>query len=117
MKGLGEMTAGLESNDKTHADKVTEAEEHQAELLTRSPHLSVAHLKLTGESFIMAIEYQRSEGNLVSWLHSASMAEGIATVLCEMTGHKGHREGAVLRKVKLLRVEAELALIKVMNTY
>lgn len=110
------MTVGLESNDKTHEDKVAEAEAHQAELLTRPRHESVATITPTAEGFIAAAEYQRDEGSLVSWLHNASLAEGVATAIYEMTEHHGHRECAVLRKAMLLRVEAELALLAELRT-
>jgi len=110
------MTAGLDCSDKTQEDRVAEAEKHQAELLTRPRHERVAHIKPTAEGFIVAAEYQRDNGSLVSWLHNASMAEGVATAIYEMTEHHGYREHAVLRKATLLRVEAELALLTELRT-
>ena len=105
------MLAGLESNDKTPEERVAEAKKHQAELLARPRHPSVAHITPTPEAFMAAAEYHRNEGNLVCWLTNASMAKGIATALYEMTGHHGHREGALVHKAAVLRCEADLALV------
>lgn len=102
---------GLESNDKTPEERVAEAKKHQAELLARPRHPSVENIKPTPEAFMAAAECRRGEGGLVSCLHCASMAEGIAMALYEMTGHHGHREGALVRAASALRGKAELALL------
>ncbi len=105
------VTGGLSQSTLTPEEKITQIEKLYAERLSQPSHPSVAHITPTPESYIIAAEYQRDDKSLVSWLHNASMAEGIATALYEVTGRKGSRERAVLRKATHLRVEAELALL------
>jgi len=110
------MSIELELDGKTHEARVAEVEKHHAEMLALPPHQNVAHIKSTSERFMLAAEYHRSEGSPVSWLHNASMAEGIAQALHSATGGEGLREGAMLRKATLLRIEAELALLAEIRT-
>lgn len=102
---------GLESTDKTPEERAEEAKKHQAELLARPRHPKVAHITPTPEAFMAAAECRRSEGGLVSCLHCASVAEGIAIALYEVTGHNGRREAALVRETARLRGKAERALL------
>ena len=71
---------------------------------------SVAHLT-PPENYLEAAKLRREEGGLVEALHCASVAEGIATTLAEITGVDGLREGIIRKKATKLRMELVIELV------